>query len=388
MAWGGGDDNTPHPGITRGEFVATVAEDCEGSGGQSRSLSDGDIRLTARVVHATNIPQGLVLWPEVPCIRVTATIDGRDVSCQEEILNMSKSSSPATSGDKVEQDEDGSCKTCIDGQPRLGEVVLQLPKMQAMLNEKGDSLPALWLRVEVLVGRVVTATGRVDLSDELKASLSGSSTRRTVLSLTGGGEIVFVLGLYREAILSASSREGLPHGHTGMPTLSSVCEGGWPQTTDASLEVGPKGTRVERFLDSIACWGLKGGSNSAARSASSKSCPMAFSTVEAPSVGVATGETSVRGSYEERHLGSGEQDGSLFPNLVEWLGRSHPDPIFLRLALEKTNNYAFPLVEAPFLAALLKHGGLVGEALQAAGKLSTWDKGEWVKARFGSWPFL
>lgn len=385
MAWGGRSEDIPHPGISRGEFVATCTEDCVGSGGRSRSLSVGNIRLTARVVQATNIPQGLVLWPEVPCVRVTATVDGRDVSCQEEILNTSKSSSPATSSEKVEQDDGPSVETCTDGQPRHGEVVLelQLPKMRAMLDEESDSLPDLWLRVEILVGRVVTATGRVDLKKELKASLSGSSTRRTVLSLTGGSEIVFVLSLSRDSMLSASSREVLPHGHTGMPTLSSVCEGDWPQTNDAPLEVGPKETRVERFLDSIACWGLKESSNGAARIGDSKSSPMASSIPKAPSVGIAEGETSVGGSHEERHRGSGGQD-SLFPHLVEWLGRSHPDPVFLRMALEKTNNYAFPLVEAPFLAALLKHGGLVGEALQAAEQLSTWDKGEWTHAEIDS----
>lgn len=365
MAWGGGGENTPRPGISRGEFVANGAEDCVGSGGKSRSLSDGDIRLTARVVQATNIPQGLVLWPEAPCVRVTATVDDRDISCQEGVLSISKPSSPATSSEKVEQGEDGSFESCIDNQPRNGEMVLelQLPQMQAMLDEESDCLPALWLRVEVLVGRVVTATGRVDLRDELKAGLSGSSTRRTVLSLTGGSKIVFVLGLNREPVLSASSREGLPHGHKGMPTLSSVCEGDLPQTNDASLAVGPKGTRIERFLDSIACWGLKGDSNGTV-------------TIGTPSVGVATREQSVRSSCEHKHLASGEQDASVFPDLVEWLGRSHPDPIFLRTALEKTNNYSFPLVEAPFLAALLKHGGLVGEAFQVAEKLSTWDRGE------------
>lgn len=388
MAWGGGSEDILHPGISRGEFEATGAEDCAGSGGQSRSLSDGDIRVTARVVQATNIPQGLVLWPEFPCVRVTATVDGRDVSCQEEILNTSKSSSPATSSEKAEQDDGPSVKTCTDGQPRHGEVVLelQLPEMRAMLDEESDPPPDLWLRVEILVGRVVTATGRVDLRGELKASLSGSSTRRTVLSLTGGCEIVFILSLSRDSTLSASSREVLPHGHTGMPTLSSVCEGDWPQTNDAPLEVGPKDTRAEGFLDSIACWGLKESSDGAARIGNSKSSPMASATAEAPPVGVAEGETSVGGS-NERHLGSGGQD-SLFPHLVEWLGRSHPDPVFLRMALEKTNNYAFPLVEAPFLAALLKHGGLVSEALLAAEKLSTWDKGEWVNAELDSWPFV
>lgn len=388
MAWGGGRDNISHAGIARGEFVATDAEGCVGGRGQSRALSDGDVRLTARVVQVTNIPQGLVLWPEVPCTRVTATIDDQDVSFQEKILNMPKASSPATSSESVGREEDGGVETCIGGQPHHGEVVLelQLPKMQAMLDGESGSLPALGLRVEILVGRVVTAMGRVDLRDEFKASLSGSSNTRTVLSLTSGGEIVLDLGLGRESMLPATSQESVPHGRVSMPCLSSVCEGDLPQTNEAPPKVGPKGTRVDRFLDSIACWGLNGGSNGA-KIGGSRSFPVAVSTVEAPAVGATAGQKPVGGNDEGRDSVSGEQDVFMFPDLVEWLGRSHPDPVFLRMALEKTNNYSFPLVEAPFLAALLKHSGLVGEAFQAAEKLSTWDRGEWDTAGIVSWTF-
>ena len=363
--------------------MAAVAEDeCLGSTEQLHSLAEGEIRLTARVVRATKIPQGLVLWPDVPCVRVTAMVDGLDVSCREKVLSISSSGSPAASGARKEADDRGSSGTSSNDQTRPEELVLemQLPKiqMQAVADDADQigSLPALSLRVEVLVGRVVTATGTVELSDELRASLAGSSTKRAVVSLTSGGEVVFVIDLNRQAILSPTAGR-LPQARTGVPdTAPSVRNGAWPRMKDDSLEDGPNAARLERFLDNVASWGLEGGSNDFISRADSKS----------PPAGVAAELKFGGGNGERRHTGSAEQDGSSFPDLVDWLGRSHPDPTFLRLALEKTNSYAFPLVEAPFLAALLKHGGLIGEAFQTAVKLSTWDKGERIHDANGvSW---
>ncbi len=378
MAWEGRGAGTPRSATAQGEFVATFAEeteDCGRNGGQSRSSPDGEVRLSARIVQATKIPQGLVLWPDIPCVRVTATIDGRDVSCQEEVLNIPHLGSTATPSRHREphedEDEDGSSEA------RAGELVLelQLPQTQAVIDagEHDGTFPALSLRVEVLVGRVVTATGSVDLSDELKASRSGSSTRRAALSLTGGGEIVCVIDLNRKAGISASAPQVFP-------TARNVFEGDGSQANgDERLEVGPNDTHLQHFLERIACWGILGGPGSAASSVNSKSSPLAYPTAT-------TEKTSSGRSDEQRPLGSAEHDGDgdgdepSYPELVEWLGRTHPDPPFLRLALEKTNSYAFPLVEAPFLAALLKHSGLVGEAFQAVAILSTTSKGEWVKA--------
>lgn len=368
MAWGGTSADTVRPGAVHDACMAAVAEEgCLGSSGQLRSLAEGEIRLAARVVQTTKIPQGLVLWPDVPCVRLTAVVDGLDVSCQEDLLNIPSAGSPATSGGIVEADEEWSSETGSNDQARARarEVVLEmrLPKMPigAVIDDEdlGGSLPALSLRVEVLVGRVVTATGTVDLSDELKASLTRSSTKRAVVKLTGGGEVVFVFDLDLQPVLSPMSPIAgrLPQARTGIPeTAPGVRKSVWPRVKDESLEYGPDAARLGRFLDSIASWGLEVGLNDSISGVHSKS----------RSIGVAT-----------------EQDDSSFPDLVDWLGRSHPDPTFLRLALEKTNSYAFPSVEAPFLAALLKHGGLVGEAFQAAQKLSTWDEGEWIRAASG-----
>lgn len=377
MAWGGRSAGTLSPGAARDECMAAVAEEeCLSGIEQLRSLAGSEIGLTARVVRATKIPQGLVLWPDVPCVRVTAMVDGLDVSCQEDLLVIPSSGSTAASDEIVEADGEGSSEASSNGHARPRELVLemQLPKiqMQAVTDDEDQvgSRPALSLRVEFLVGRVVTSTGMVDLSSELKASLMGSSTKRAVVNLTGGGEVVFVFDLNRQAILSPTAGR-LPQTRTDIPdTVPSVRKGLWPEVKDEPLEDGPNAARLERFLDNIASWGLEGGSNDAVSRVDSKS----------PSVGVATNHKFGGSNEEQRHVGSAEQDGSSFPDLVDWLGRSHPDPTFLRLALEKTNSYTFPLVEAPFLAALLKHGGLVGEAFQAAERLYTWDKGEWVHA--------
>eukprot|EP00903_Cladosiphon_okamuranus_P019656 g18070.t4 len=367
MAWEGTSADTVRPGAARDAGMAAgVEEESLGSSGQLRSPAEGEIRLAARVVQTSKISQGLVLWPEVPCVRLTAMVDGLDVSFQEDMLNIPHGSPTVSGGvieaDEVKPEEEGSSEICRNdqarGRARAGELVLKilLPRMQmrAVVDDEdlGCYLPALTLRVEFLVGRVVTATGTVDLSDELKASLTGSSTKRAVVNLSGGGEVVFVFDLDRQAILSPMSPIAgrLPQARTGIPdTAQGVGKSIFPtvKVKDESLEDGPNAARLGRFLDSISRWGLEMDLNDSVGGVEPKS----------PAVGVAT-----------------EQDGSSFPNLLGWLGRSHPDPAFLRVALEKTNSYAFPSVEAPFLAALLKHGGLVGEAFQAAEKLSSWDE--------------
>lgn len=366
------------PAMPRADFDPTVAEEKFVSGDRrSRSVPDGGIRLTARIVEATKMPQGLVLWPDAPCVRLTATVDGRSVSCQEELLTVSKPSSPVTSRERVELDRGESSKTHADGRPEQGKVELELrwPQMQALIDgaDEDEYIPALALRVEVLVGRVVTAAGEVDLGGELKASLSGAGSKRTVLSLTGGGEMVLALQFRRESVSPLSPQEAQqPQRQGGVPTLSSVCEDGHSQTNDESVEVVPIDARLEHFLESIAGRGLTGAVKSSPSRVDSSSSPVVFFAAEPPSVGVATGDSSLGG----RRKAPEDRDDSLLPDLMDWLGRSNPDPAFLRMALEKTDSYSFPLVEAPFLAALLKHGGLVGEAFNAAEMMSAADKGK------------
>ncbi|CAM9107710.1 unnamed protein product, partial [Ectocarpus fasciculatus] len=385
------------PGMPGADFDPTVADETFVSGDRlSQSVPDGSIRLTARIVEATKIPKGLVLWPDAPCVRVTATVDGRSVSCQEELLNVCKPSSPVTSRERVELNQGESSKTHPDGRPEQGELELQLrwPQMQALIDgaDEDEYLPALSLRVEVLVGRVVTAAGEVDLGGELKASLSGAGSKRTVLSLTGGGEMVFALQFRRESVSSLSPQEAQPQRQGGVSTLSSVWEDGHyhshshSQTKDESVEVVPIDARLEHFLESIAGRDLTGGVKSPASRVDSSSSPVVCSAAETSSVGVAAGESSLGG----RRKAPEDGHDSLLPDLMDWLGRSNPDPAFLRMALEKTDSYSFPLVEAPFLAALLKHSGLVGEAFHAAEMMSAADKGKrtlaWAAGRGSSLP--
>lgn len=51
--------------------------------------------------------------------------------------------------------------------------------------------------------------------------------------------------------------------------------------------------------------------------------------------------------------------------LLHWLQLINPEPAIQRIAFEKTGSYSFPSCEYPFLACLLKHSGLSGEALNA-----------------------
>ncbi|CAM9591597.1 unnamed protein product, partial [Scytosiphon promiscuus] len=332
---------------------------CSDGGGRPKCSSDSDIRLTAHIEHAAKLPQGLVLWPDTPSVRLSAVVDGQDISWREEVLKVSKSSSPMTCGAESKEKENRTEGTAGEDQGGQRDLVLELklPKMPAVIDREEDALfPNLSLRVEVLVGRVVAATGTMDVhSDELKASLSGSISRRVVVSLTGGGKITFTLDIRRGIISSTSSWEQLPQTHAGKPSLPSVCEGSRTQANDESSEMRLKTSCLEHFLHSVACHG------SAVSSVKSKSLAEIFAFAEA----------SEGNAPKEHHRRSGDQDESAFSGLVDWLGRSHPDPAFLRMALEKANSYAFPLVEAPFLAALLKHGGLVGEAFQALETIST-----------------
>lgn len=376
------------------EPVATVCEDERASvGAQSAQLvSVCELRLTARVVRATKIPQGLILWPDTSYVRLTAVVDGRDVTCQEELLVIPKAESTASMAEPGGAEEAKSARENSKGetgemvgsdevQPGQTEVVLKLggAKIQAVLgrDDASDSVPAVSLRVEVLVGRVVTARGAVDLGDALKTNLSQSSSTRAKLNLQGGGEMVFVLGFDVVEHVSEGVQEETVEDQAGVLAAPSAPEGSCPRVTGDHVELGRAtgSIGIEHFLENIACWGLAAGSiGSAASRDNLNSSPAAVP--KEPSASVSAADASVGGSLEEAHLPSGDFDRTVFPNLLEWLSQIHPDPTFLRLALEKTDNYSFPRVEAPYLAALLKHGGLLSEAFQAVEMIASKGRGE------------
>lgn len=392
-----GDAGIAHPKMARREPVATVCEEERASvGAQSPPLvSVRELRLTARIVQATKIPQGLVLWPDTSYVRLTAVVDGRDVACQEEVLAIAKAGLTAPTGETRGAEEakgsgdnskieTGGTAGSDQLRPGQTELVLKLggPKIQAALgrDDASDSVLAMALRVEVVVGRAVTARGAVDLGDVLKTSLSQASRTRAKLSLQGGGEIVFFLGFDVVEPLSAGVRQDTAGDQAGAHAARSTPEGSSPRVTvdheELGRETGPVG--LERFLENIACWGLAEGSiGSAASRYSHNSSPAAVRVSQESSASVSAGGASVGGSLEEVHLPSGNLDPTVFPKLLEWLSQIHPDPAFLRLALEKTDNYSFPRVEAPYLAALLKHGGLLSEASQAVEMIISKDQGEW-----------
>jgi hypothetical protein len=63
------------------------------------------------------------------------------------------------------------------------------------------------------------------------------------------------------------------------------------------------------------------------------------------------------------------QEDSLVSKFYEWLEKIDAEPPMMRKALERTNNYRFPLCELPFVACLLKHSGMIEEAFLAAQSL-------------------
>lgn len=397
VAFGSEDDTAiAHPKMAWREPVATVCDEEHANIGSQapRLMSVRELRLTARIVQATKIPQGLVLWPETSYVRLTAVVDGRDVVFQEEVLAITNAASTATTAETGGAEE---AKGSVDNskgetgemvgsdqvRPGQTELVLKLGgrKIQAVLSrdDASDSVLGLSLRVEVLVGRTMTGRGTMDLGDALKTSLSQARRTRAKLSLQGGGEMVFLLGFDVVEPVSTDVREEAAEGQAGLHAARSAPKGNSPRVTGDHVELGratgPVG--LERFLENIACWGLaEGSTDSAAIRDSHNSSTAAPRVPQEPSASVSAGDASIGGSLEGVHLPSGNLDRTAFPYLVEWLSQIHPDPTFLRLALEKTDNYSFPRVEAPYLAALLKHGGLLSEAFQAVEMTASKDQGE------------
>ncbi len=65
----------------------------------------------------------------------------------------------------------------------------------------------------------------------------------------------------------------------------------------------------------------------------------------------------------------GIADGSDAFFLLNWLENIEKEPLFMRQAMEKIGSYSFPVCEMPILACLLKHSGLVVEAMECCNKL-------------------
>ena len=62
-------------------------------------------------------------------------------------------------------------------------------------------------------------------------------------------------------------------------------------------------------------------------------------------------------------------DGSDALLLLNWLENIDKEPLFMRQAMEKIGSYSFPACEMPILACLLKHSGLILEAIDCCDKL-------------------
>lgn len=384
MAWGSADRS----GTSGGGYPAAGTE------GKSGLASGAGLRLTARIVKARNIPQGLVLWPDDPCVRLTATVDGRDAGSAEEILIIAEPTSGSrspTTGGGTDADKrrgvDGSnrCHRGAmferDDDVRVGQAehVFEVRSLPAAVGDGVERayVPVVSLRVDVFVGRVVAATGQTDLVDLLKASASESSSAHAWIPLSGGGEISLFLELGRLESPVMGALEDAPQDSSGShtpPDASAVHGGLRLHSQSLDLSIGPEEAHLKSFLDNIASRGL---GDLPAAGSDNDSQQSFYSAVEELSSAVDSGKGPSRDSDGEPRALSARQGGdSVFTDLVAWLSQSHPDPPFLKMALEKTGNYDFPVVEAPFVAALLKHGGLAGEAVQATEMMSRRDKGK------------
>ena len=62
--------------------------------------------------------------------------------------------------------------------------------------------------------------------------------------------------------------------------------------------------------------------------------------------------------------------------LLPWLERIAPEPSSLRTVLERSGSYSFPQCEFPFIACLLKHSGLVREAMSVLQALKEGKEGD------------
>lgn len=360
--------------------AGATQQDCVNNRVQLGS-TDG-LRVSARIVQCSEISSGLILWPDSPCVRLTATVDGYDVSTQEDTLCVVDASASVTRpGKEMEvydvadaaESKDAGQNAFVEGDeahdPQSGHALqLEIPGIFAPTSDTAPSqlCGVVSLRVEVLVGRVVTATGELNFGDTLNTRCPGTGIKRA-LRLTGGGEIELVLQYCRVPSPPSLAHEGTFRSQMTLPAVAervaSEEKGDSLRPRCDSVE-----TCLEQFLESIACWPSEVGSASSTHAVSSAG--QQISGVK--SRGGESGDVS-----EDEKRKSYRAGRPVFTELLEWLGRSHPDPPFLRKALERTGNYSFPAVEAPFLAALLKHGGLISEAFNAVETISRVNEGKY-----------
>lgn len=366
-----------------------ASSDKENANDEGRFVSQSrrEIRLSVKVAWATKLPTGLVLWPDDPYICLTAVLDGRYMNSSEELLVHTESvtnvhASPTTH-DEGEMKADQQWAECehksLDeeavekGQVRVGRklhvFMLQIPERTVFGTVKGqeDAVPSISLRVLVKVGNITTASGEVDVPE---AQTSGSTL--TALRLDSGGEICLAVDLVHVDSRSLGSRENAHENRSGKHARPAAFNAGSVRMSDPCVESRTREVFCsQKFLSSIVSSGSRTDEDPV-----SSSCNAGDASQHSSSHVSREASTNIDG--DESELIVEVSGGSLYQDLVEWLGRSHPDPPFLRAALEKTGNYSFPLVEAPFLAALLKHGGLVDEAFEATKIMYTTREGKWL----------
>lgn len=382
MAWDSGVREADALETRRHRYPTPTAERA-GSGDHKQPFSE--FRLTVRVNRAARIPRGLVLWPDDPVVRLTAVVDGRDHSVHEEILMISMSTDgsctpPAMGDPSVAIDEScvaqhNSCPaevTYLDevrhGQQEHVFALHIMPRTSTLGGDK-QNIP-ISIRADVFIGGVITCSGTLSVSHLQRTSTVESNSNLQALQLNGGAEMTLAVNLTLVTV-GYDSTEDVPVCLIGADETLKKCasksENQSSRVRSDSVESSGEldGVHMQRFLDSITCWGT--GMHVSVLSEKAGCRNPTVSTVS---------DESQSCSGDGRREKSNTDEVSLFADLVEWLGRSHPDPPFLRVALEKTGNYAFPLVEAPFIAALLKHGGLVGEAYHAAKMMSARSKGK------------
>lgn len=376
MAWGSGGRDAATLETRRDQYPTPTAGSA-GSGGHNQLCSE--FRLAVRVNQAAQIPRGLVLWPDDPVVRLTAVVDGRDHSVHEEMLMKSVSTGelctpPATGDAEVAVDgssmaQHNSCpsETTFLDEIRQGQqehVFVHITQRTSTAGGDNQGTP-ISLRAEVLVGGVITCSGTLSVPDVQRTTTAESNNNLHVLHLDGGAEMILAVNLTPVKPWRHDAAEDVCPIGVGETPKKSASHSSRVRSDSVESSSTLDGVRMQRFLDSITSWG-----------AETHASPL----TENAGCGDPTVSRSTDGPRSRSDDGRGGErktdEGSPFPDLVEWLGQSHPDPPFLRMALEKTGNYSFPLVEAPFVAALLKHGGLVGEAFHATKMMSTRNKGK------------
>lgn len=393
MAWRSGGENMGVGRVHPGRHASSVAQGDPG-GGNDGMVQGFQLRLAAHVQKATRIPRGLVMWPDDPSVRLIAVVDGRDDSSKEEVLTLFKTTvdvddASTTEKMNVANDSTGvrehnlcgkdSLHGCDEARSCQREHVFTLRIARDTRavggDDQGSVIPSISLRAEILVGGIVTALGELSVPKVWETTVAGSNDSVHVLRLRGAGEVTIALHqtLTQLGWIDTLADAGrLPNRikETPSPPVSHTTRERSESVESDTLDC----TLMQRFLERIARSGAVMSPDSFATRERSRKEPL-FCDRQDPSVSRSAAALAT-GSEEANGGPNYTGDETLFADLSEWLERSHPDPPFLRMALEKAGNYSFPLVEAPFVAALLKHSGLVEEAVFAAKMMSTKNEGK------------